>query len=102
MISISGGAVHSRPLQAGDHDSSNTFGELGGLRSVRSVARPLDRVDRFGRFGTRIAAKLRENAFRTICNFRFFDAEKVFSENFSDCFSVFRDFRPSLEELGIF
>ena len=29
-----------------------------------------------------IAAKLRENAFRTICNFPFFDAEKFSSENF--------------------
>ena len=50
-----------------------------------------------------IAAKLRENAFRTIRNFRFFDAGKFFWENFSHFFfSFFRDFRPILEELGIF
>ena len=50
----------------------------------------------------RIAAKLRENAFRTICNFRFFDAENFFFEIFSRFFSLFRDFRAILEELGIF
>ena len=31
-----------------------------------------------------IGAKLRQRAFRTICNFRFFDAEKVFSAKFSN------------------
>ena len=56
----------------------------------------------------RIAAKLRQNAFRTICNFRFFDAEFFFSKKifdrkvFSDFFSVFRYFRQILEDLGIF
>ena len=56
-----------------------------------------------------IGAKLRQNAFRTICNFRFFDAEKFFSKKnsgrfffFSDFFSVFRYFRQILEDLGIF
>ena len=29
----------------------------------------------------RIGAKLWQNAFRKICNFRFFDAEKLFSKN---------------------
>ena len=33
-----------------------------------------------------IAAKLWENAFRTICNFRFFDAENLF---FGKCFAIF-------------
>ena len=45
-----------------------------------------------------IGTKLRENAFRTICNFRFFDAEKFFSENFSQNFFGFSwfsaDFGP--------
>ena len=36
-----------------------------------------------------IAAKLWENAFRTICNFRFFDAKKIFSKFF---FEIFRRF----------
>ena len=49
-----------------------------------------------------IAAKLRENAFQTICNFRFFDAGKKKRFFFSDFFSVFHDFRQILEELGIF
>ena len=40
-----------------------------------------------------IGTKLRENAFRTICNFRFFDVEKFFSNFFSKKFRVFRDFR---------
>ena len=57
-----------------------------------------------------IGAKLRQNAFRTICNFRFFEADffvrKIFSVGifvfvfFS--FSVFRYFRQILEDLGIF
>ena len=80
-------------MNAGTHrhthacTNANTS-DHGGLRSVRSVARSLDRVDRFGRFGTRIAAKLRGNAFRTICNFRFFDAGKFFSE----ILSLFKNF----------
>ena len=39
-----------------------------------------------------IAAKLRENAFQTICNFRFFDAEKIFAIFFSDFFFGFSSF----------
>ena len=56
----------------------------------------------------RIGAKLRQHAFRTICNFRFFGAEKFFSKKFlgriffSFFFSVFRYFRQILEDLGIF
>ena len=49
-----------------------------------------------------IAAKLRENAVKTICNFRFVDAEKKIENLFSDFFSVFHRFRQILEELGIF
>ena len=49
-----------------------------------------------------IAAKLRENAFQTICNFRFFDAEIFFAIFFRIFFSVFHRFRQILEELGIF
>ena len=55
-----------------------------------------------------IGAKLRQNAFRTICNFRFVDADFFFRNFFSaefffsDFFSVFRYFRQILEDLGIF
>ena len=38
-----------------------------------------------------IGAKLRQNAFRTICNFRFFDADKIFSKQFFGRF-FFSDF----------
>ena len=37
----------------------------------------------------RIVTKLRQNAFRTICNFRFFDAENFFRKLFFDFFSEF-------------
>ena len=37
----------------------------------------------------RIVAKLRENAFRTICNLRFFDAENFLSEKFWQFFFGF-------------
>ena len=47
----------------------------------------------------RIAAKLRENAFRTICNFRFFDAEIFFSKKKFGFFFDFHDFRQILEDL---
>ena len=46
-----------------------------------------------------IGAKLRQNAFRTICNFRFFDAEFFFSKMFFGFFFVFHDFRQILEDL---
>ena len=36
-----------------------------------------------------IAAKLRQRAFQTICKFRFFDAENIFSEKNSDFFLLF-------------
>ena len=49
-----------------------------------------------------IAAKFRQRAFRTICKFRFFDAEIFFSENFLGNNSVFRHFRQIFEELGLF
>ena len=49
-----------------------------------------------------IAAKIRENAFQMICNFRFFDAEKKIDFFFRIFFSVFLDFRQILEELGSF
>ena len=53
-----------------------------------------------------IGAKLRQNAFQTICNFRFFDAGKFFRQNFSakkfGSANVFRNFRLILEEIDEF
>ena len=40
----------------------------------------------------RISTKLRQNAFRTICNFRFFDAKKIFLKIFSISESGFSQF----------
>ena len=64
MLTIHGAAEPRRP-------SVGTIGRAiaRSSRSVRSV-----------RYFARIAAKLRQNAFRTICNFRFFDAEIFFSK----------------------
>ena len=74
--------------------------------SVGTIGRAIARSSRSVRsvpYFARIAVKLRENTFRTICNFRFFDAEKFFwGKLFAIFFSVFRDFRSILEELGIF
>ena len=50
----------------------------------------------------RISTKLRQNAFRTICNFRFFDTKKIFRKFFRFRKAVFRNFRQILEELGSF
>ena len=49
-----------------------------------------------------IGAKLRQRAFRKICKFRFFDAEKKNSDKISKMFSVFHYFWPIFEELGFF
>ena len=53
-----------------------------------------------------IGAKLRQNAFQTICNFRFVDAEKICSTKFSatnfGSENVFRNFRLILEEIDEF
>ena len=46
-----------------------------------------------------IGAKLWQNAFRTICNFRFFDAKNFFSKNIFGFFFDFHDFRQILEDL---
>ena len=49
-----------------------------------------------------IATKLRQRAFQMICKFRFFDAEKFFSQKKIGSFSIFHRFRQILEDLGIF
>ena len=49
-----------------------------------------------------IGAKLRQHAFRTICNFRFFDAEKKKSKKNRFRQSVFHRFRQIFEELDDF
>ena len=58
-----------------------------------------------------ISAKLRQHAFRTICNFQFFDTKKEFEKEKIGFFffgknfgfgSVFHYFRWILEELGLF
>ena len=46
-----------------------------------------------------IGAKLRQRAFRKICNFRFFDAEIFFRQNFRIKKSDFRQFGEVLEDL---
>ena len=46
-----------------------------------------------------IGAKLRQHAFQTICNFRFFDAGKNFRQNFRIEKSDFRQFGEVLEDL---
>ena len=46
-----------------------------------------------------IGAKLRQRAFRKICNFRFFDAEKIFCQKFRIEKSDFRQFGEVLEDL---
>ena len=48
-----------------------------------------------------IGAKLRQHAFRTICNFRFFDSEKKIEKNWFRK-SVFHRFRQIFEELDDF
>ena len=49
-----------------------------------------------------IATKLRQRAFRTICNFRFFDFDIFFSEKLSDFFSVFLYFQADFREARCF
>ena len=49
-----------------------------------------------------IAAKLRQRAFQTICNFRFFDAENFFSEKNSDFFSRFSLFSVGFRGARLF
>ena len=49
-----------------------------------------------------ISAKLRQNTFRTICNFQFFVADFFFFEKKIQILEVFHYFRQILEELGIF
>ena len=49
-----------------------------------------------------VGVKIRQNAFRTIRNFRFFDADFFFPKTKFGSFSLFHDFRQILEELGIF
>ena len=49
-----------------------------------------------------IGAKLRQRAFQTICKFRFFDADFLFSEKNSDLFFGFHHFPLIFEELGFF
>ena len=46
-----------------------------------------------------IGAKLRQRAFRKISNFRFFDTEKFFGQNFRIDKSDFRQFGKVLEDL---
>ena len=48
----------------------------------------------------RIAAKLRQNAFRKICNFRFFRDEKKFSKFFSKIFQIFSGFSQFSTDFG--
>ena len=84
--------------------------ENGGLRSVRSVARSLDRVDRFGRFGTSLGSSRNfgKTRFGRFATFDFLTPKKSFRKLFSAIFffrivfSVFRNFRQILEELGFF
>ena len=109
-----------------DHRHLQTIVQ-GGLRSIRSIGRLIDWFDRFDRFDIRTlktrrlwskteagvsngpssstdhrtSAKLRQRAFRTICYFRFFHAEKTCSvktcKNFRIVKSVFRQFGEVLE-----
>ena len=50
---------------------------------------------------TPIGAKRRQRAFQTISNFRFFDAERVFRQNFRIEKSDFRQFGEVLEDLRL-
>ena len=49
-----------------------------------------------------IATKLRQRAFRTICNFRFFDVENLFSEKNSDFFFGFSLFLADFRGARLF
>ena len=49
-----------------------------------------------------IATKLRQRAFQTICKFRFFDAEKNFSEKNSDFFFGFSSFSVDFRGARLF
>ena len=49
-----------------------------------------------------IAAKLRQRAFQTICKFRFFDAEKKFSEKNSEFFFGFSSFSVDFRGARLF
>ena len=49
-----------------------------------------------------IATKLRQCAFQTICKFRFFDVEKIFSEKISDFFFGFSSFSVDFRGARLF